>query len=93
MKRYFFPALSLIGFIVLLGAAGGSECDMLTIGQAAARGIIGLLLFGAGTLGTMKKEKAAAITSSNRPQDGKTSTGSQAKYTTTGAKAQCERRA
>lgn len=93
MKKYLFPALAVIGFVLLLGVAGASDCGTLTTGQAAARGIIGLLLFGAGTLNMRAKEKAAAITSSNRKAHGKTSCQSQTDYNTISVKAQYERRA
>ena len=92
MKKYLFPALAVIGFVLLLGDAGASDCGTLTTGQAATRGIIGLLLFGAGSLNMRTKEKAAAITSSNRAVKGKTSPRSRNKYNTVSIKTQCERR-
>ena len=48
-KRYLAAfALGMVGFIIILGAVGGLECDSITYGQAIARGIVGLLIMAAG---------------------------------------------
>ena len=48
-KRYLAAfALGMVGFIIILGAVGGLECDDFTYGQAIARGIVGLLIMAAG---------------------------------------------
>ena len=48
-KRYLAAfTLGMVGFIIILGAVGGLECDDFTYGQAIARGIVGLLIMAAG---------------------------------------------
>ena len=48
-KRYLAAfALGMVGFIIILGAVGGLECDDFTYGQAAVRAAIGVLIMAAG---------------------------------------------
>ena len=48
-KRYIAAfVLGMVGFIIVLGAVGGLECDDFTYGQAIARSVVGLLIMAAG---------------------------------------------
>ena len=48
-KRYLAAfTLGMVGFIIILGAVGGLECDDFTFGQAIARSVVGLLIMAAG---------------------------------------------
>ncbi len=47
--RYTIAAvLFLVGFLLIVGAVGGLECDDFTYGQAAVRAAIGALIMTAG---------------------------------------------
>lgn len=57
MIRYIRCAIAVIGFALIIGAAGGCDTDILTLGQAAVRAVIGLAMVGA--IALTQKEKAA----------------------------------
>lgn len=40
--------IAALGFLLLLGTAGGSDCDLLTLPQIMTRGGVGLALFAGG---------------------------------------------
>lgn len=41
-------AVAVLGFLLLLGTAGGSDCGLLTLPQIALRGGLGLAIFAGG---------------------------------------------
>ena len=57
MIRYIRCAIAVIGFVLIICAAGGCDTDILTLGQAAVRAVIGLAMVGA--IALTQKEKAA----------------------------------
>ena len=57
MIRYIRCAIVVIGFALIIGAAGDCDTDILTLGQAAVRAVIGLAMVGA--IALTQKEKAA----------------------------------
>ena len=57
MIRYIRCAIVVIGFALIIGAAGGCDTDILTLGQVPVRAAIGLAMVGA--IALTQKEKAA----------------------------------
>ena len=51
-----------IGFLLVLCAAGASDCGTITLGQAIARAVTGTAMITAGILVYLHKEKTAART-------------------------------
>ena len=49
--KYIFGVLVAIGFLVVLGSAGASDCGTLEFGQAVFRSICGLLVALVGLVG------------------------------------------
>lgn len=43
-----WATVATLGFLLLLGTAGGSDCGLLTLPQAALRGGLGLVIFAGG---------------------------------------------
>lgn len=48
MKRKIYGALALLGFLLILGAAGGRDLERISFAWAIGQSIIGLVLFGGG---------------------------------------------
>lgn len=57
MIRYIRCAISVIGLALLVSAECGCKAEILTLGQAAVRAVIGLAMVGA--IALTQKEKAA----------------------------------
>lgn len=55
--KYIYGLCVAIGILVVLGAAGESDCGTLAFGQAALRGIVGLLVAVAGGIGLDRVER------------------------------------
>lgn len=58
--KYIFGTCIVIGFLVVLGTAGASDCGTLEFGQAALRSIGGLLVALVGLVGLKHLENKEA---------------------------------
>lgn len=56
--KYIYGLCMVIGFLVVLGSAGASDCGTLEFGQAVLRCIYGLLVAGIGMCGLKRLEEA-----------------------------------
>jgi hypothetical protein len=57
--KYIYGLCVAIGILVVLGAAGASDCGTIEFGQAALRGIVGLLVAFIGVAGFKHLEEAS----------------------------------
>ncbi|MBE6792529.1 MAG: hypothetical protein E7534_03385 [Ruminococcaceae bacterium] len=54
--RKLVGVLVIVGFVIILGAVGASDCGTIGIAEMLARGVFGLALMGAGAwIGVAKK--------------------------------------
>ena len=49
--KHLYLGLLTFGLLLAIGAAGGSDCGSLTLGQAALYGIVGVAIAGIGAKG------------------------------------------
>ena len=55
--KYIYGVCLVVGFLVVLGTAGASDCGTIEFGQAVIRSIIGLLVSFVGLAGLKRLEE------------------------------------